>query len=390
MAIFHAPNALALGGKPTEKRLFLDAIEGRIPEPLERNLLEATRGDHSLTRKVLGLVQAHQSRDREIGSVLPRSVKTLVETTKGKVTQWIGTIFDGKYLAFEQTGQGGCGLVFKAQQVQPMFRQVALKIAKDSHQTRQLETVLDREAKILSQLDHPHIVRLLDKGKHNESSNFLVMEWVDGTPLREHCKKTNLDFQETIDLFFQLCEAVHHCHAKGILHLDLKPDNVLVYQVDGKAHIKLIDFGAAMTVDQIQRRSGLFPTLHMFGSTDYMSDEQASCRLTDLDPRSDLYALGKILEDLLADLGERSRTETGKDTRFQPRGTTGQWISLVHKATREHKEDRFESVAAFEEEMKDLITKRNRLNFKNILFSIYIILIFIIFISPIFAAIFLS
>jgi len=374
---------------PREKQLFLDVVEGRLGEPLETRLMVAAGGDADLAQRVLDLVRTHRCERRDLEPLVPPRVNALLETTKGKITRWIGTIFDGRYLACHLLGEGGLGLVFQAQQLHPMFRMVALKIAKEIDASPIREKLLAREAQILSQLNHTSIARLLDQGIFDEKRNFLVLEWIDGKNLRDHCDKNDLNLAQVSRLFLQLCQAVSHCHAREILHLDLKPENVLIEGAGMETRAKLIDFGAALTFRQVQGKSGLFPALQMFGTNEYMSAEQSACRLDELDIRSDVFSLGKILGELLVRLEEREKSPAFH--RKHPHGVmrvSGQgaeWSALIRKATAPNKTNRFATVdelmAAISRTMEE---PKKRISTGLVLFLIYIVFLFFLWITPVF------
>ncbi|MBK7641885.1 MAG: tetratricopeptide repeat protein [Planctomycetes bacterium] len=205
----------------------------------------------------------------------------------------------GPYKLLQQLGEGGFGVVFLAEQRVPVARQVALKIIKLGMDTRQVVARFEQERHALALMDHPNIARVIDAGATETGRPYFVMELVKGAPIVEYCDKNSLSIPERLELFEQVCAAVQHAHQKGIIHRDLKPSNVLVATQDGKAQAKVIDFGVAKATSAKLTDKTLF-TEHMqvIGTLQYMSPEQAEGSL-DIDTRTDVYALGVILYELL-------------------------------------------------------------------------------------------
>ena len=205
----------------------------------------------------------------------------------------------GPYLLLQQLGEGGFGVVFLAEQSEPVARRVALKVLKLGMDTRQVVARFEQERQALALMDHPHIARVLDAGATATGRPYFVMELCKGDPIAEYCDKHHLTIAERLDLFAQVCLAVQHAHGKGIIHRDLKPSNVLVGQQDGKPHAKVIDFGIAKATAQKLTDKTLFTEHHqVIGTLQYMSPEQAEGSL-DIDTRTDVYSLGVMLYELL-------------------------------------------------------------------------------------------
>ena len=211
-----------------------------------------------------------------------------------------GTII-GPYKLLEQIGEGGFGLVFMAEQQQPVRRKVALKILKPGMDTRQVIARFEAERQALALMDHPNIARVLDAGETGSGRPHFVMELVKGVPITDYCDQSRLTTRERLALFTHVCHAVQHAHHKGIIHRDLKPSNVMVTLHDGVPVVKVIDFGIAKALGQQLTDKTLFTGFaQMVGTPMYMSPEQAQLSGLDIDTRSDIYSLGVLLYELLA------------------------------------------------------------------------------------------
>ncbi len=209
----------------------------------------------------------------------------------------------GHYRLVEQLGEGGCGVVFLAEQEEPVRRQVALKVIKLGMDTQQVMARFEAERQVLALLDHPNIARVLDAGATETGRPFFVMELVRGVKITDYCDRQKLATRERLELFVQVCHAVQHAHQKGIIHRDLKPSNILVVEAErGRpAAPKIIDFGIAKSTEQRLTDITVFTAFQQFlGTPAYMSPEQAG--MLDIDTRSDIYSLGVLLYELLTGL----------------------------------------------------------------------------------------
>ncbi len=207
----------------------------------------------------------------------------------------------GRYKLLQEIGQGGCGVVYMAEQQEPVRRRVALKVIKLGMDTKQVIARFEAERQALALMDHPHIAKVLEAGATETGRPFFVMELVKGIPITRYCDENHLDTKTRLGLFVQICQAIQHAHQKGIIHRDIKPSNILVADHDGVPVPKIIDFGIAKaTTDQPLTDKTLFTAFEQFiGTPAYMSPEQAKLSGLDVDTRSDIYSLGVLLYELL-------------------------------------------------------------------------------------------
>ena len=216
----------------------------------------------------------------------------------------------GRYKLLEKIGEGGFGVVYLAEQREPVKRRVALKIIKLGMDSRQVVARFEAERQALALMDHPNIAKVFDGGitepltatrlATHYGRPYFVMELVRGIAITHYCDEHQLAAHERLKLFVQVCDAVQHAHQKGIIHRDLKPSNILVTLNDGKAVPKVIDFGVAKATQQELKEKTVFTQFHHFiGTPAYMSPEQAEMTSVDIDTRSDIYALGVLLYELL-------------------------------------------------------------------------------------------
>jgi eukaryotic-like serine/threonine-protein kinase len=210
-----------------------------------------------------------------------------------------GTLI-GHYKLLEPIGEGGFGVVYMANQEQPVRRQVALKIIKPGMDSRQVIARFEAEKQALALMDHPNIAKVLDAGMTESGRPYFVMELVHGTPLTEFCDQNELAINQRLELFIPICQAVQHAHQKGIIHRDIKPSNVMVSLHEGTPVPKMIDFGIAKATDQHLTARTVFTSCgQIVGTPLYMSPEQAEMNGLDIDTRSDIYSLGVLLYELL-------------------------------------------------------------------------------------------
>jgi eukaryotic-like serine/threonine-protein kinase len=206
----------------------------------------------------------------------------------------------GRYKILQKIGEGGCGVVYMAEQEVPVRRRVALKVIKLGMDTKSVIARFEAERQALAMMDHPNIAKVLDAGATDTGRPFFVMELVRGIKITDYCDQNKLDTGERLRLFVQVCNAIQHAHQKGIIHRDIKPSNILVTLHDGVPVPKVIDFGIAKATQGRLTDQTLFTAFEQFiGTPAYMSPEQAEMSGLDVDTRSDIYALGVLLYELL-------------------------------------------------------------------------------------------
>jgi serine/threonine protein kinase len=206
----------------------------------------------------------------------------------------------GRYKLLEQIGEGGFGVVWMAEQEEPLRRRVALKIIKPGMDTREVVARFEAERQALAMMEHPNIASVFDGGATDSGRPYFVMELVKGVPITTYCDTNQLTTRERLELFMEVCQAVQHAHQKGVIHRDLKPSNILVTVKDDRAVPKVIDFGVAKATQAQLTEKTLFTRLNQWlGTPEYMSPEQAGLGSLDVDTRSDIYSLGVLLYELL-------------------------------------------------------------------------------------------
>ena len=231
----------------------------------------------------------------------------------------------GRYKLREKLGEGGCGVVYVAEQEEPVRRRVALKVIKLGMDTRDVIARFEAERQALAMMDHANIARVFDAGATDTGRPFFVMELVRGIRITDYCDENKLDTQRRLNLFIQVCHAVQHAHQKGIIHRDLKPSNILVTINDGVPVPKVIDFGIAKATQGRLTDKTVYTQFHQFiGTPAYMSPEQAMMTSLDIDTRSDIYSLGVLLYELL----------TGRPP-FDPRAMLAAGIDEVRRTIRD-------------------------------------------------------
>lgn len=206
----------------------------------------------------------------------------------------------GPYRILETLGEGSMGVVYKAEQRQPVRRLVALKVVKLGMDTREVIARFEAERQALALMNHPHVARVYDAGVTDRGTPYFVMEHVAGEPITTYCDLHRLSIEQRLTLFTQACDAVQHAHHKAIIHRDIKPSNVLVSEEDGKPSVKVIDFGIAKALNQRLTDHTVYTEQgRLMGTPEYMSPEQAELTAIDVDTRADVYSLGVVLYELL-------------------------------------------------------------------------------------------
>jgi serine/threonine protein kinase/Tfp pilus assembly protein PilF len=298
----------------SEKSVFLQALELESPAERKRYLLEVCAANPALRAGVEELLHAHE----QPGNLLDNppagafSAKNGLAVSGSQAVEHPGMTI-GPYKLMEQIGEGGFGLVFVAEQQQPVRRKVALKVMKPGMDSREIMARFEAERQALALMEHPNIARVFDAGATPSGRPYFVMELVRGVPITEFCDQNRMSLRARLELFVHVCHAVQHAHLKGIIHRDLKPSNVLVTLHDGTPVVKVIDFGVAKAVgQQLTERTVYTRFTQMIGTPLYMSPEQAEMSGLDVDTRSDIYSLGVLLYELLtgATPFDRKRIQT--------------------------------------------------------------------------------
>jgi serine/threonine protein kinase len=281
-----------------EEHIFARALA--VPVAERSRFLEVECGaDLELRARVESLLRAHESAGDFMESPpLPETGRRPATRSQG-VAEAAGDRI-GRYKLQQKIGEGGCGVVWMAEQEEPVRRQVALKIIKLGMDTREVIARFEAERQALARLDHPNIAKILDAGATETGRPYFVMELVRGIKITDFCDRYNLSTAHRLELFAEVCNAVQHAHQKGIIHRDLKPSNVLVTLNDAKPVPKVIDFGIAKATSGRLTDHTLFTAFEQFlGTPAYMSPEQAELSGIDIDTRSDIYSLGVLLYELL-------------------------------------------------------------------------------------------
>ncbi len=206
----------------------------------------------------------------------------------------------GPYKILEPIGEGGMGVVYLAEQTEPVRRRVALKVIKLGMDTKQVVARFEAERQALAMMDHPNIAKVLDAGATEDGRPYFAMEHVQGVAITDYCDRHELKTRERLELFSRVCDALQHAHQKGVIHRDLKPSNVLVEVVDDQPVPKVIDFGVAKaTAQRLTERTVYTEQGQLIGTPEYMSPEQAEMTGLNIDTRTDIYSLGVLLYELL-------------------------------------------------------------------------------------------
>ncbi len=288
------------GDLARERALFEAALD--LEGGARAAFLEAQCGaDAVLRRRIEALLDAADGGDDILPGVPVASVASPDQsaTPSGTILERPGMTI-GRYSLLEEIGEGGCGVVYLAEQREPVRRRVALKILKPGMDTRSVVARFEAERQALALMDHPNIARVFDGGATDTGRPFFVMELVRGIRITEFCDQRRLSARERLELFIQVCHAIQHAHQKGVIHRDIKPSNILVTVNDDVAVPKVIDFGIAKATGQPLTDKTLVTRFHgLIGTPAYMSPEQAEYSSVDIDTRSDVYSLGVLLYELL-------------------------------------------------------------------------------------------
>lgn len=289
-----------LASDPQREELLFTAA---LAKPLaERGIFldGACYDDPNLRARLDALLAAHDAQDLlrpeplvESGITIKVDLAEFEEDAIGKTI--------GRYKLLERLGEGGCGVVYVAEQTEPLRRRVALKVIKLGMDSKQVVARFEAERQALAMMDHPNIAKVLDAGTTDQGRPYFVMELVRGIRITDYCDQAQLSTQDRLSLFIKVCQAIQHAHQKGVIHRDIKPSNILVTLHDGVPVPKVIDFGIAKATEGRLTDATVYTQLHQFiGTPAYMSPEQAEMSGLDIDTRSDIYSLGVLLYELLA------------------------------------------------------------------------------------------
>jgi non-specific serine/threonine protein kinase/serine/threonine-protein kinase len=285
---------------------------GSLPDDLEDEVLRILEGsDEQRDLALRELLARNPQHSRTVRSWLAAAGVELNETvisTSGGNGNGIDDSGDelplrlGHYLLTQKLGRGGFGTVYRAEQQEPICRQVAVKVLNPGMDSREILARFAAEREALNRMDHPGIARLLDAGSTPKGRPYFVMELVAGPPLSNHCRNRRVPLRARIQLFLLVLDAMEHAHRKSVVHRDLSSNNVLVAEIDGKLQPKVIDFGIAKSLSSPLLQGGAMTFAGtLMGTPEFMSPEQAAGSVDDLDTRADVYALGVQLYELLAD-----------------------------------------------------------------------------------------
>jgi tetratricopeptide (TPR) repeat protein len=290
----------------TEDQIFDDARLLSDPAAREALLDRTCAGNPGMRAKLQRLLEAERAADNFFAectralNLPPVPPPPKDDTLPGE--EPIGTRI-GRYKLLQKIGEGGWGVVYRAEQEEPVRRPVALKIIKLGMETKSVIARFEAERQALAMMDHPNIARVYDAGATDRGPPYFVMELVRGVKITTYCDQHQLGLRERLDLFIQVCHAIQHAHQKGIIHGDIKPSNIMVSLNDGVAEPKVIDFGIAKATEARLTDRLLFTAYaQLIGTPAYMSPEQADVNSVDTDTRSDIYSLGVLLYEMLTGL----------------------------------------------------------------------------------------
>jgi serine/threonine protein kinase len=327
-----------------EAALF-EAAAQRSGQDRAKFLNGACQGEPELRARLEALLAAHEDSKGLLPDTAAAARVTMKLGAAELEDQTVGQKI-GRYKILEKVGEGGCGVVYVAEQTEPVRRRVALKVIKLGMDTRQVVARFEAERQALAMMDHPNIAKVLDAGATEDRPSqsttseangvaragaisagrpYFVMELVRGIKITDYCDQNKLSTSQRLELFIQVCHAIQHAHQKGIIHRDIKPSNILVTLHDGVPVPKVIDFGIAKATEGRLTDATVYTQLHQFiGTPAYMSPEQAEMSGLDIDTRSDIYSLGVLLYELLAG-----------STPFDPNELLASGIDAMRKIIRE-------------------------------------------------------
>ena len=300
-------------GTQREEDLFDEARRLGDPDARRKFLEESCTGDTALRTRIEDLLNSESEAEQFFtasGPALNLPPAPLAPTIGAETSlgagpatvvgeETIGTRI-GRYKLVQKIGEGGWGVVYLAEQEEPVRRRVALKIIKLGMETKSVIARFEAERQALAMMDHPNIARVYDAGATDRGPPYFVMELVRGVRITKYCDQHRLGIGARLDLFIQVCQAIQHAHQKGIIHGDIKPSNIMVALQDGVPVPKVIDFGIAKATEvRLTDRLRFTSYAQLIGTPAYMSPEQADVSWLDIDTRSDIYSLGVLFYELL-------------------------------------------------------------------------------------------
>jgi serine/threonine protein kinase/tetratricopeptide (TPR) repeat protein len=344
-------------------------------------IAELGAAEPALAAELSALLSERPAVDERVLDELARDAKVLALTAG--MPEHIGP-----YRVLRLLGEGGMGRVYEAEQQIPVQRRVAVKLTHGGRDNARVMARFHAERQALALLDHPNIARIFDVGTHNDGRPWFAMELVDGVPITQWAEAHDSDLRERLELLLPVCDAIGHAHRKGVIHRDLKPSNILVAEVDGKPVPKIIDFGIAKALYPLGEEIDVTRAGELIGTPEYMSPEQASLGAVDVDTRSDVYALGLVLFELLVGqlplalddlrrvafdemcrriredepprpsvvLDARARTTVGESGPRWARRVAGDLDAVVLKALAKDRERRYDSVAGFADDLRRFLS----------------------------------
>lgn len=293
--------------KQIERGIFDVARELEEPAARAAFLDQACNGDTALRQRLEKLLAVAAPADDFFRSIPVHEVRAAAVASSPappaparKENPETANAVIGRYRLIERLGEGGCGVVYLAEQQEPVRRRVALKIIRLGMDTESVIGRFEAERQALALMDHANIAHVLDAGATESGRPYFVMEWVQGVKITDFCNQHQLNVEQRLKLFIQVCNAIQHAHQKGIIHRDIKPSNILVTMHEGAPLPKVIDFGIAKATEGRLTDNTMFTACDQFiGTPAYMSPEQADMSGLDVDTRSDIYSLGVLLYEML-------------------------------------------------------------------------------------------
>ncbi|HEX4264230.1 MAG TPA: serine/threonine-protein kinase [Verrucomicrobiae bacterium] len=311
-------------GTDKEQLLFAAALPITDSGERESFLKTASAGDAGLCLRVTEMLAEHDRSEHFFSECVyslslddaDLSEAPKVENNKPVVGEMAGMRI-GRYRLLRQLGEGGCGVVYLAEQEEPVRRRVAFKLIKLGMDTKNVIARFDAERQALAMMDHPNIAKVLDGGATESGRPYFVLELVQGVKITTYCDDQKLTASQRLKLFIQVCQAIQHAHQKGVIHRDIKPSNILVATHDGLPVPKVIDFGIAKAIEgRLPDDTNFTADGQVVGTPAYMSPEQAEMSDLDVDTRSDIYSLGVLLYELLTGrtpFGQKELVQSGLD-----------------------------------------------------------------------------